>query len=229
MLRHRPRRIPAAFPFVKNPLLLIDSLENQPICLVPNRPRLPSVDRKKNIGEFAALWVNSLCAGSPMSSKPEPGQSVLPVESHYPKRILSVDDEPGILWTRQTILQNAGYEVVSVADGEQALHYFGLCPFDVVLLDYLMPGMHGGEVARAIKLSNPAVPVIMVSASAAEEKTLSGVDCFIRKGAGPEVLLAKIAELLLSRRVVNLQAPAVRDGNSSITQEGSTRHSGPNR
>ena len=55
------------------------------------------------------------------------------------RRILSVDDEPGILFTRQKLLQNAGYEVLSAADGEQALHFFTAHDVDLVLLDYLLP------------------------------------------------------------------------------------------
>ena len=70
--------------------------------------------------------------------------------------ILSVDDEPGILVTRQLILENAGYEVLSAADGEQALHLFRAHAVDLVLLDYVMPGMDGGVVAQEIKNAKPA-------------------------------------------------------------------------
>ena len=112
------------------------------------------------------------------------------------KRILSVDDEPGILFTRQRLLENAGYEVVSAADGEQALHFFAADSIDLVLLDYLMPHMNGGVVAREMKRSRPTVPVIVVSASPVDEQGLACVDCFIRKGEGPALLLEKIRELL---------------------------------
>jgi CheY-like chemotaxis protein len=112
------------------------------------------------------------------------------------RRILSVDDEPGILFTRQTILQNAGYEVLSAADGEQALHFFALHDVDLVLLDFLMPGMDGGLIAQTMKQHKPLVPVIIVSASPVEEDGLTCVDCFIRKGQGPAFLLDKIKQLL---------------------------------
>src|SRR5271166_3474288 len=85
------------------------------------------------------------------------------------KRILSVDDEPGILFTRQRLLENAGYEVLSAADGEQALHFFTANPIDLVLLDYLMPHMDGGVVAQEMKNRKPLVPVIVVSASPVDE------------------------------------------------------------
>ncbi len=122
------------------------------------------------------------------------------------KCILSVDDEPGILFTRQKLLENAGYEVLSAADGEQALHFFATHAVDLVLLDYLMPGMDGGVVAQAIKQQTPLVPVIIVSASPVDEKSLTCVDAFIRKGEGPALLLEKIGHLLaVFAHEINLQ------------------------
>ena len=110
--------------------------------------------------------------------------------------ILSVDDEPGILASRQLILENEGYEVLSATDGEQALRMFAGQPVDLVLLDYVMPGMDGGAVAKEIKNHNPQVPIVLVTASPVEEQTLGCVDCFISKGEGPALLLVKIKQLL---------------------------------
>ena len=109
---------------------------------------------------------------------------------------MSVDDEPGILLSRQLILKNEGYEVLSATDGEQALRMFAGQPVDLVLLDYVMPGMDGGAVAKQIKHHNPRVPIVLVTASPVEEQTLGCVDCFISKGDGPALLLAKIKQLL---------------------------------
>lgn len=131
-----------------------------------------------------------------MQSQPMPAGFSSPVSRNCTRRILSVDDEPGILFTRQKLLENAGYEVLSAADGEQALHFFTAHDVDLVLLDYLMPGMDGGAVAQAIKHQKPLVPVIIVSASPVEEKSLTCVDCFLRKGEGPALLLEKIRQML---------------------------------
>ena len=111
--------------------------------------------------------------------------------------ILSVDDEPGILVSRQLILEYEGYKVLSAADGEQALRAFAGQPVDLVLLDYVMPGMDGGVVAKEIKNHNPRVPIVLVSASPVDEQSLACIDCFISKGDGPALLLAKIKQLLL--------------------------------
>lgn len=132
--------------------------------------------------------------------------SPLHVARNGTRLILSVDDEPGILVSRQLILESEGYEVLSAADGEQALQMFAEQPADLVLLDYVMPGMNGGVVAQEIKNDNPHVPVIIVSASpVVEERSLGCVDCFISKGEGPAVLLAKIKELLMP-----VSTPAIR-------------------
>lgn len=111
--------------------------------------------------------------------------------------ILSVDDEPGLLYTREKILECQGYEVLSAANGEKALEFLGTHPVDLVLLDYQMPGMDGGTVAREIKRRAPTVPIIMISGNRVPGEALASVDCFIPKGRGPELLLAATRELLM--------------------------------
>lgn len=123
--------------------------------------------------------------------------------SPYPTKngvslILSVDDEPGILLTRQQILESRGYKVLSASDGEQALQLFALYPVDLVLLDCLMPGIDGGTVAQEMKRHKPNVPVVIVTASALPAGVATCADCFVRKGGGPAQLLEKIRELLSS-------------------------------
>jgi len=114
--------------------------------------------------------------------------------------ILSVDDEPRLLQTREKLLQFAGYEVLSAANGEKALEIFAAHPVDLVLLDFRMPGMDGGIVAQQMKRRKPLVPVVMVSANQVPKETLSCVDGFIVKGQRPDVLLAQIKPLLASGR-----------------------------
>jgi CheY-like chemotaxis protein len=112
--------------------------------------------------------------------------------------ILSVDDEPTILFTREKILEAAGYKVLSASDGEEALNLFANNPVHLVLLDFAMPGMDGGAVAKELKRLNQAVPVIMVSASPLAEQALACADCFITKGQGPLLLLDQVNQLLQS-------------------------------
>lgn len=110
--------------------------------------------------------------------------------------ILSVDDEPGILFTREKLLEAAGYKVLSAADGKAALDLFVNNCVHLVLLDFAMPGMDGGAVAKELKRLNQSVPVIMVSASPLSEQALTCADCLITKGQGPQVLLDQINQLL---------------------------------
>lgn len=110
--------------------------------------------------------------------------------------ILSVDDEPTILFTRQQILERSGYRVLSAANGQQALDIFAEHCVDLVLIDYLMPGMNGGIVAQEIKRRKQGLPVIMVSGSHLAQKIVTCVDCFIDKAEGPMLLLEKVKHLL---------------------------------
>jgi len=110
--------------------------------------------------------------------------------------ILSVDDEPAILSTRQLILESAGFRVLSAPDGEAALRLFSSELVDLVLLDYVMPGLGGDAVAKEMKRQRPHVPVILVSASPVPEDILTCVDCRCDKGEGPLALLKKVSEFL---------------------------------
>lgn len=116
--------------------------------------------------------------------------------SNGSRLILSVDDEPTILYTREMILQREGYDVLSAANGEDALRIFAMHAVDLVLLDYLMPVMDGGIVAQKMKEHKPLVPVIMVSANHAPEEALACAECFVPKGDGPVLLLKTIRQFL---------------------------------
>ena len=134
-----------------------------------------------------------------MNSQLFPSEFPSAVSKHRRKLILSVDDEPNILRTRQAILEAEGYDVLSASDGEDALELFEAHPvIELVLLDYLMPGMDGAKVAKKMKSRRPFVPIFMVSAheAALAKLALACVDCVIPKGSGPEYLLEKINQLL---------------------------------
>jgi DNA-binding response OmpR family regulator len=110
--------------------------------------------------------------------------------------ILSVDDEPTILYTRQLILEKAGYQVLSAANGEEALLVFSTCAVDLVLLDYSMPGIDGGLAAQEMKRGKRSVPIIIVSATSVPNAIIAHVDDYMTKGESPRVLLKKIDQLL---------------------------------
>jgi len=109
--------------------------------------------------------------------------------------ILSVDDEPNLLQTREEVLRFAGYEVLSATNGKQALEMFATHHVDLVVLDFQMPKMDGGTVAQQMKQRKPLVPIIIQSALSAA-KVVNCANGFVVKGEGPAALLEKIKPLL---------------------------------
>lgn len=82
------------------------------------------------------------------------------------ERILVVDDEADIRRTLSQLLGDSGYEVASAASGAEALDLVADAPPDVLLLDVLMPGIGGLEVARRVRQVHPDLPIIFLSAHA---------------------------------------------------------------
>ena len=84
------------------------------------------------------------------------------------RRVLVVDDEPSIRLLCRVNLPFSGFEVVEAADGPSALEEVRERPVDLVLLDVMMPGMGGFDVAERLQ-SDPAtasVPIVFLSARA---------------------------------------------------------------
>lgn len=100
-------------------------------------------------------------------------------------RILLVDDEQPIQTLLSFPLQRDGYEVVAAADGREALARFSEQPFDLVVLDVMLPRMDGLEVCRRLRAGGETVPIIMLTAKAEEiDKVLGlefGADDYITK------------------------------------------------
>ena len=85
--------------------------------------------------------------------------------------ILLVDDEPGVLTLCQTILKSGRYNVLSAGGGEDALRLLqdSATRVDLALLDVMMPGINGVELATRILAESPAIKVILMSGYAQEE------------------------------------------------------------
>ena len=101
-----------------------------------------------------------------------------------PPRILLVDDEHAIQTLLSYPLRKDGYDVVQASDGREALARFAEAPYDLVVLDVMMPKLDGLEVCRRLR-ANSTVPVIMLTAKAEEiDKVLGlelGADDYITK------------------------------------------------
>jgi CheY-like chemotaxis protein len=111
--------------------------------------------------------------------------------------ILCVDDELVGLQIRKILLERAGYRVLTAPDGPLGLQIFAAEPVEAVVLDYSMPGMHGGEVALRMRQTKPQVPILLLSAYIGlPGEVTSLVDLYMTKGEGAPVLLEKLNSLL---------------------------------
>ena len=119
-----------------------------------------------------------------------------------PARILVVDDDPEIVTMLSTRLGKRGYKISTANDGHQAIELAKKELPDVVLLDVMMPGKSGWEVARALKQdpTTHAVKIVMVSAIGAKTNEITapiyGADAHVDKPFEFEHLERVIAELL---------------------------------
>lgn len=113
-----------------------------------------------------------------------------------PKTVLCVDDEKIGLRVRKIMLESHGFHVLTASDGEQGLMLFQQNHVDLVVLDYYMPGLNGGDVAAEMRRLRPQVPIIFLSAYfSLPPATLELANAFITKGDPPEVLIEKIDQL----------------------------------
>ena len=117
-------------------------------------------------------------------------------------RVLVVDDEPAIREAVEYALRNEGFEVEATGDGETGLRAALAEPFDVVVLDLMLPGMSGMEVCRRLR-GESAVPVIMLTAKGAElDRVLGlevGADDYVTKPFSMAELIGRIRAIVRRR------------------------------
>lgn len=117
----------------------------------------------------------------------------LPQEGHV---VLCVDDEVVGLQVRKLILERSGYTVLTAHDGPSGLTIFNGETIDAVVLDYAMPGMHGGEVAAKMRETKPEVPILLLSAYMGLPTEVTRlVNVYMTKGEGAPMLLQKLKAL----------------------------------
>ena len=111
--------------------------------------------------------------------------------------VLCVDDEAVGLKVRRILLERAGYKVLTASDGQMGLDVFRNHDVDAVVLDYSMPGMSGGDVARAMRQIKPDVPILLLSAYVGlHDDVRSIVDVYMTKGEGAPAFLERLSNLL---------------------------------
>ena len=117
------------------------------------------------------------------------------------KKVLVLEDESSIRGFIVINLRRAGYEVVEAETGEEALQKLHEHPDTrVCLLDIMLPGIDGFEVCRRIRMANPQIGIIMLSARSQEMDKVTGLmtgaDDYVTKPFSPAELIARVDALL---------------------------------
>jgi two-component system KDP operon response regulator KdpE len=135
-------------------------------------------------------------------------------------RVLVVDDEPQLLQALATTLHGAGYEVDTAATGEDALVQAAVRRPDAVVLDLVLPGKSGTQVARELREWTD-IPVLVLSAVGDEREKVAaldaGADDYVTKPFGIDELLARLRAAL--RRSQPTGEPTIEIGDVRIDLE----------
>lgn len=119
--------------------------------------------------------------------------------------ILLVEDEPGIQELLKLNLGQAGHQVTAADDAEGALQYLKTTMPDVILLDWMLPGMSGIDLCRRLRADKryQPVPIIMLTARGEERDRVAGLDTgaddYITKPFSPRELVSRIRAVLRRR------------------------------
>ena len=132
-------------------------------------------------------------------------------------RILIVDDDPRVLSMEAIILQRSGYQVDMAENGEAAWKALAGGGYDLLVTDYIMPGISGLALVRQLRVADMTLPVVLVSGSFEQlnmaklsEDPWSRVDAFLPKPFTVDALVAAV------NRVVGLRSPKTESGAAEV-------------
>ena len=138
------------------------------------------------------------------------------------RTILVVDDEPGIVTIARDYLDRAGYHVLTAGDGTTALRLARTERPSLLVLDLMLPGMDGLDVARALRQdpTTHTLPIIMLTARVEETDRLIGLelgaDDYITKPFSPRELVARVRAVLRRAEGERDAATVLRAGDLTI-------------
>ncbi len=116
------------------------------------------------------------------------------------KRVLVVDDEESILKVVEYALSQAGFEVHTAADGDGAVALYVQIQPDLLILDVMLPGKSGLDIARDLRTASDDVPIIMLSARGDEVDRILGLefgaDDYVTKPFSPRELVSRVKAIL---------------------------------
>jgi len=128
-----------------------------------------------------------------------------------PTKILVIDDDPATTDLISLLLKTRGFGVMAANSGEDGIKLFDANPFDIIVLDLMMPGMDGWDVCRKIR-GHSQIPVLILSALDNPANVASALD------AGADDYLVKpVASGMLIAHINNLTRRADMNGKSGTT------------
>ena len=122
------------------------------------------------------------------------------------ERILVVDDEEDILELVRYNLEKEGFKVACALSGETALKTVANEPIDLMILDLMLPGMDGLEVAKKMRADSKIqqIPILMLTAKGEEADVVTGLelgaDDYVTKPFSPRILIARVRAILRRKR-----------------------------
>lgn len=118
-------------------------------------------------------------------------------------RVLLVEDDANLTRSLAHILEANSYDVDSVTDGTTGLAYAEQGPYDVIILDGMLPKMDGLDIARNLRRQGVSTPIIMLTARSTTADKITGLDAgaddYLTKPFSPSELLARLRALLRRR------------------------------
>jgi DNA-binding response OmpR family regulator len=120
-------------------------------------------------------------------------------------RVLVVDDDRGIRDVVAHALRSDGYDVETAADGARALELAQSQPFDLMVLDLMLPVLSGTEVCRRLRANDVMVPIVMLTARDAEIDRVVGLevgaDDYVTKPFSTAELVSRVRAILRRRDI----------------------------
>jgi two-component system, OmpR family, alkaline phosphatase synthesis response regulator PhoP len=148
-------------------------------------------------------------------------------------KILLVEDEESLALGLEFNLEKEGYAVTRAGDGRAALNSFESKPFDLIILDIMLPHVDGFEVARRIRLVSPQMPILMLTARTRVQDRIKGLeagaDDYLTKPFHLNELLLRVKGMLKRKtwyQSATDQNPVYRFGENEIRFNDLTAQSG---
>ena len=111
--------------------------------------------------------------------------------------LLCIDDDETQVLMQRALLHSKGFDVVVATGGRDGIAAFGNHHVDLVVVDYRMPDLDGGTVARKLREKNPSVPIVMFTGvDDISPEALTAVNSLVKKGESPTALSDEVQRLL---------------------------------